>query len=293
MNRFFKRITTFILVLSIVIGALPAVVFADDAKQTEFMDSMNGTQSGNFPQRVPRTADLANNNLYLLSVSLGAKGGEISDIIISYYTSENSSVPYKQILQVNRKESDATTLESIKKGQAAFLDLSENWPFYGSKFATYTSLVGDSAGSGNFVIPEYTADGTAVDTPRSFGKYTAAAKSVVADVNETKYPSAYQKAGVGEGSSTAFQANGTDCIAFRLQYKLASIESITFLCEMKDGGGYNSDIIFSGWSLIQVDDLSQMQATNNFNSVLGVDVDERLLPIKEKFKPATWREVLK
>ena len=38
---------------------------------------------------------------------------------------------------------------------------------------------------------------------------------------------------------------------------------------------------------------SQMQATNNFNSVLGVDVDERLLPIKEKFKPATWREVLK
>ena len=26
---------------------------------------------------------------------------------------------------------------------------------------------------------------------------------------------------------------------------------------------------------------AQMQATNNFNSVLGVDVDERLLPLKE------------
>ncbi|MBO6109181.1 MAG: hypothetical protein J6P16_07250, partial [Eubacterium sp.] len=34
---------------------------------------------------------------------------------------------------------------------------------------------------------------------------------------------------------------------------------------------------------------AQMQATNNFNSVLGVDVDERLLPLKDQFKPATWR----
>lgn len=37
----------------------------------------------------------------------------------------------------------------------------------------------------------------------------------------------------------------------------------------------------------------QMQATNNFNSVLGVDVDERLLPLKEYFKPATWRDNIK
>ena len=38
---------------------------------------------------------------------------------------------------------------------------------------------------------------------------------------------------------------------------------------------------------------AQMQATNNFNSVLGVDVDERLLPLKGQFKPATWRENIK
>ncbi len=38
---------------------------------------------------------------------------------------------------------------------------------------------------------------------------------------------------------------------------------------------------------------AQMQATNNFNSVLGVDVDKRLLPLKDQFKPATWREVIK
>ncbi|MBQ9887139.1 MAG: hypothetical protein IJM37_09815 [Lachnospiraceae bacterium] len=37
---------------------------------------------------------------------------------------------------------------------------------------------------------------------------------------------------------------------------------------------------------------AQMQATNNFNSVLGVDVDARLLPLKDYFKPATWRDAL-
>lgn len=38
---------------------------------------------------------------------------------------------------------------------------------------------------------------------------------------------------------------------------------------------------------------AQMQATNNFNSVLGVDVDKRLLPLKDQFKPVTWREGIK
>ncbi|MDD7403555.1 MAG: hypothetical protein SO170_07885 [Butyribacter sp.] len=38
---------------------------------------------------------------------------------------------------------------------------------------------------------------------------------------------------------------------------------------------------------------AQMIATNNFNSVLQIDVDERLLPIKGEFKPATWREDIK
>lgn len=38
---------------------------------------------------------------------------------------------------------------------------------------------------------------------------------------------------------------------------------------------------------------AQMQATNNFNSVLGVDVDKRLLPLKKEFKAPTWRENIK
>lgn len=38
---------------------------------------------------------------------------------------------------------------------------------------------------------------------------------------------------------------------------------------------------------------TQMIATNNFNSVLKIDVDERLLPIQDEFKPATWRKDIK
>jgi len=38
---------------------------------------------------------------------------------------------------------------------------------------------------------------------------------------------------------------------------------------------------------------SQMIATNNFNSVFKIDVDERLLPIKDEFTPATWRNANK
>lgn len=34
---------------------------------------------------------------------------------------------------------------------------------------------------------------------------------------------------------------------------------------------------------------AQMIATNNFNSVFQIDIDSRLLPIKDEFKPATWR----
>ncbi len=37
----------------------------------------------------------------------------------------------------------------------------------------------------------------------------------------------------------------------------------------------------------------QMIATNNFNSVMKIDVDQRLIPIKDEFKPATWRKDVK
>lgn len=38
---------------------------------------------------------------------------------------------------------------------------------------------------------------------------------------------------------------------------------------------------------------AQMIATNNFNSVLKIDVDKRLVPLQGEFKPATWRENIK
>ena len=37
----------------------------------------------------------------------------------------------------------------------------------------------------------------------------------------------------------------------------------------------------------------QMIATNNFNSVFKIDVDQRLLPLVGEFHPATWREAIK
>lgn len=37
----------------------------------------------------------------------------------------------------------------------------------------------------------------------------------------------------------------------------------------------------------------QMIATNNFNSVLKINVDKRLLPIIDEFKPQTWRQNIK
>ena len=37
----------------------------------------------------------------------------------------------------------------------------------------------------------------------------------------------------------------------------------------------------------------QMIATNNFNSVLKIDVDKRLLPIINEFKPVSWRDDIK
>lgn len=35
---------------------------------------------------------------------------------------------------------------------------------------------------------------------------------------------------------------------------------------------------------------SQMIATNNFNSVFQIDIDQRLVPIKDEFQPAAWRK---
>lgn len=37
----------------------------------------------------------------------------------------------------------------------------------------------------------------------------------------------------------------------------------------------------------------QMMATNNFNSVLRVPLDDRLLPLQDKFQPADWRKDIK
>ena len=39
--------------------------------------------------------------------------------------------------------------------------------------------------------------------------------------------------------------------------------------------------------------ICQMMATNNFNSILDVPLDDRLLPLQDKFQPAEWRNDIK
>jgi hypothetical protein len=54
------------------------------------------------------------------------------------------------------------------------------------------------------------------------------------------------------------------------------------------------EIFFSDAEIVVIVGFAgQMIATNNFNSVLQIDVDKRLLPIIDEFKPATWRENIK
>jgi len=39
--------------------------------------------------------------------------------------------------------------------------------------------------------------------------------------------------------------------------------------------------------------ICQMMATNNFNSILQIPLDERLLPLQDKFQPVDWRKDIK
>jgi len=39
--------------------------------------------------------------------------------------------------------------------------------------------------------------------------------------------------------------------------------------------------------------MCQMMATNNFNSILDIALDDRLLPLQDKFQPADWRKDIK
>ena len=39
--------------------------------------------------------------------------------------------------------------------------------------------------------------------------------------------------------------------------------------------------------------ICQMMATNNFNSILKIQLDDRLLPLQDKFQPVDWRKDIK
>ena len=66
---------------------------------------------------------------------------------------------------------------------------------------------------------------------------------------------------------------------------------------VKDPNGVSDDLIdnlkkrFTDEELVVlVGFAGQMIATNNFNSVLKVDVDQRLVPLLPEFEPETWRK---
>lgn len=91
------------------------------------------------------------------------------------------------------------------------------------------------------------------------------------------------------------KALGEDPKNFALDEKEALIAQLGQQI-VKDPNGVSDELIaslkkhFSDEELVVlVGFAGQMIATNNFNAVLKVDVDERLVPLIPEFEPETWR----
>jgi alkylhydroperoxidase family enzyme len=83
-----------------------------------------------------------------------------------------------------------------------------------------------------------------------------------------------------------FQPTGTEALLAQLGEQIVkdpTAVSDELFAQLKEIYSDEEIVVIVGFA-------GQMIATNNFNSVLKIDVDKRLLPIKEEFKPATWRE---
>ena len=271
MKKFLRKFITLVLAFALVLGAVPAAVFAnsggssssllviDYTAHNEDMQS-NSTATGLFPGGFARTESTANTDLYLLAVSLGEITGKIAGVVVSYYTSASDTVPYRQVLEVNRVDEGAQTLASIEKGGEAFLELGANWPFYGSKFSTYRALVGTASKDGSSQLLQEDFSGNQITVQKHFSAYQKAAKAVVPDLNEKKYLAPYEKYGSSDKGAIGLLPNSTEYIEFRLQYQLYKIHSVSFILEQSSTGGMTADFIISGWSIIKLD--QSMCATN-------------------------------
>lgn len=259
MKRFLKRFTTLLLILVMLLEIAPVSAFAggggggstpsptvnhDAVNTTGTKDIIPGTPGHFTNGHVGRSEDTANMQSYILAVSLGLKQDvEIDSVIISYYTdadNEAKGTPFHQVLEVNRIEGDTGINNAILAGVDAIYDTSQNWPFYGSKYATFRSIVGDGTSAGSSY---YTFNGNKYR--KNFSQYTAWAKSFVPDVDTSKFQSAAEKYGV------AFPAFSTEYIRFRLEYNLYTLVSIEFVVSKTDGPGLSGEFAINGWSLFE------------------------------------------
>ncbi len=259
MKRFLKRFTTLLLIFVMLLEIAPLSVFASGGgssspatpsvnhnavNTTTTKDTLPGTPGYFTSGHVGRSEDTANMQSYILAVSLGLKQDvEIDSVIISYYTdadNEKNGTPFHQVLEVNRVEGDAGINAAILEGVNAIYDTSQNWPFYGSKYATFRSLVGDGTSASSSY---YTFNNTRYR--KNFSNYAAWAKSLVPDVDTSKFPSAAEKYGV------SFPAFSTEYIRFRLEYNLYTLVSVEFIVSKTEGPGLSGEFAINGWSLFK------------------------------------------
>ena len=267
MKRFLKRFTTLLLILVMLLEIAPVSAFAGGggggggstpapsvdrtASNTTLTKADIPGNAGHFMSgHVGRSESTANMQSYILAVSLGLKQDvEIDSVIITYYTdkkNESEGIPYHQVLEVNRKEGDPDINAAILEGVDALYDTSQNWPFYGSKYATFRSIVGDGVSAGSSY---YTINGNRYR--KNFSQYTDWAKSLVPDVDTSKFPSAFEKYGADGDNKSAFPAFSTEYIRFRLEYNLYTLVSIEFVVSKTEGPGLSGEFAINGWSLFE------------------------------------------
>lgn len=261
MKRFLKRFTTLLLILVMLLEIAPVSAFAGGggggggssivptidhtaANFTVTRANLPGNAGHFMSGHVGRSEDTANMQSYILAVSLGLKQDVVIDsVVISYYSdaeNESKGLAYHQVLEVNRKEGDVGINNAILEGVNAIYDTSQNWPFYGSKYATFRSIVGDatSASSSYYTVGDR-------QYRKNFSSYANWAKSLVPDVDTKKFPSAAEK------YEEAFPAFSTEYIRFRLEYNLYTLVSVEFIVSKGDGPGLSGEFAINGWSLFK------------------------------------------
>jgi len=292
MKNTFKRFISFVLVLVLVMGSVPATVFAgSDSSSSQQSPSRSdasvttNTYGGNnghgyfpgVPTREKRN-NLASNtaDTYVLAISMGRMSNvEIKEIIVSYYTSAQVATgptfelldvlqkPFRQVLEVTRLEREAYFKDEDTSLDSVWFKHTKNWPYYGSKYGTYNGLF-NTANSNRIDYIDLNED--TVNTyhvKRDWSKYLTVATSLVADVDTTTYLEPKYKAGnVDTRTTVPIESNRTEYIRFVPQYDLGTIESISFVFSKEENGGMSCEFELNDWTLWKIKNGTHPTATN-------------------------------